>query len=141
MLLLSVYLFLRGHDEPGGGFIAALVAGIAVAFGWFAEGRTGGRVPVLRALKPEPLVAAGLLISVLVALVASAAGEAFFTPLHLYVGQVHLTSSLLFDVGIYLFVLGLVVAAIDRLGSAGPPPQRATVAERVPAGRTEGGEA
>jgi multicomponent Na+:H+ antiporter subunit A len=140
MLLLSAYLFLRGHNEPGGGFIAALVAGIAVAFGWFAEGRAGGRVPVLRALRPEPLIGAGLLISVLVALSAAAAGEPFFTPLHLYLFEVHLTSSLLFDVGVYLFVLGLVVATIDRLGAAGPPPQRDTAEERVPAGRT-GGEA
>jgi multicomponent Na+:H+ antiporter subunit A len=118
MLLLSAYLFLRGHDEPGGGFIAALVGGIAVAFGWIAYGRTGGHVPVLRVLRPEPLVASGLLVSVLVALWAVATGRAFFAPLHLYVVEVHLTSSLLFDVGVYLFVLGLVVAAIDRLGTA-----------------------
>lgn len=117
MLLLSLYLFLRGHYQPGGGFIAALVAGAAVALGWFAYGRTGGAVPLLRSLRPRPLVAAGLLLCVAVGLAASALGEPFLTPGSVKVAGLSLSSSLLFDVGVYLFVLGLVIAAIDRLGA------------------------
>ncbi|QSB13107.1 DUF4040 domain-containing protein [Natronosporangium hydrolyticum] len=134
LLLLSAYLFLRGHYEPGGGFIAALVAGIAIAFGYLAQGITGGTVPVLRALKPEPLIALGLGLSVLVGGAAAIGGEPFLTPLHLEFGDFKLTSSLLFDVGIYLFVLGMVVAAIDRLGGARrePPPEPADAAAPTP---------
>jgi multicomponent Na+:H+ antiporter subunit A len=119
MLALSAYLFLRGHYAPGGGFIAALVAGGAVAFGWFARGRAGGSVPVLRALRARPLVAAGLLTCVVVGLLPVLAGEPFLTPLHATVAGVPLTTSLLFDLGVYLIVLGLLVAAVSRLGVAG----------------------
>src|SRR5690606_19443217 len=118
MLALSAYLFLRGHYAPGGGFIAALVAGGAVAFGWFARGRAGGPVPVLRALRARPLVAAGLLTSVAVGLAPALVGEPFLTPLHATVAGVPLTTSLLFDLGVYLIVLGLLVAAVSRLGTA-----------------------
>lgn len=122
MMLLSAYLFLRGHDRPGGGFIAALVAGGAIAFGWIANGRTGGTVPVLRALRPRPLVGAGLLVCVAVGLAATATGSPFLTPLHGEIAGIKLSSSLLFDLGVYLFVLGLVIAAVDRLGAPGRPP-------------------
>lgn len=121
MLLLSAYLFLRGHYAPGGGFIAALVAGASVGFGWFAAGRAGGTVPVLRSLRPRPLVAAGLIITVGVAFAGQLAGHPFLTPLHAQVAGLSLSSSLLFDLGVYAFVLGLVIAAVERLGAATGP--------------------
>lgn len=119
MLLLSAYLFLRGHYAPGGGFIAALVAGTAMAFGWIATGRTGGTTPALRSLRPVPLVAGGLLVCVTTGLAAIPAGHSFLTPLHAEIAGRSLSSSLLFDLGVYLFVLGLVIAAVDRLGATG----------------------
>jgi multicomponent Na+:H+ antiporter subunit A len=121
MLLFSVYLFLRGHHAPGGGFISALVAGAAFALGWYGYGRTGGAVPALRALRPQPLVGAGMLICVTVGLAAGLAGEPFLTPLHADLLGLKLSSSLLFDLGVYLFVLGLVIAAVERLGTTWPP--------------------
>ena len=120
-LLLSAYLFLRGHYAPGGGFIAALVAGLTVAYGWIAEGRTGGTVPVLRALRPAPLVAAGLSICLLFSLLPLLTGQPLLTPLHLTVVGFKVSSSLGFDLGVYLIVLGLIVAAVDRLGSPSGP--------------------
>jgi multicomponent Na+:H+ antiporter subunit A len=120
MLLLSGYLFLRGHSAPGGGFIAALVAGAAVAYGWVAQGHPGGTVPVLRALRAGPLVGVGLLVCTTVGLAAPVAGEPFLTPLHVELAGLSLSSSLLFDLGVYLFVLGLVVASVDRLGAPAP---------------------
>jgi multicomponent Na+:H+ antiporter subunit A len=120
MLLLSGYLFLRGHSAPGGGFIAALVAGGAVAYGWVAQGRPGGTVPVLRALRSGPLVGTGLLVCTAVGLAAGAAGEPFLTPLHVELAGLSFSSSLLFDLGVYLFVLGLVIASVDRLGAPAP---------------------
>jgi multicomponent Na+:H+ antiporter subunit A len=112
MLLLSAYLFLRGHNAPGGGFIAALVAGIAVAFAFLAHGRAE------RVLRPRPLLAGGLLISVGVGLAPLAVGQPFLTPLHATLpGALRLSSTLLFDLGVYLLVLGLVVTAVNRLGA------------------------
>jgi multicomponent Na+:H+ antiporter subunit A len=138
MVMLSGYLFLRGHNEPGGGFIAALVAGIAVAFTQLAH---GPETWVLRVLRPETLVGSGLVLSLGVGLGAALLGEQFLTPIRgtvavPLVGPVDVTSALLFDLGIYLLVLGLLVAAIDRLG-AGPfeRPRRSRRAAR--AGATE----
>ncbi|MDB1087729.1 proton-conducting transporter membrane subunit [Streptomyces sp. ACA25] len=123
MLVFSAYLFLRGHNEPGGGFIAALVAGAAVALSYLARGRlpgSGGRI-----LRPAPLVATGTLLSLGLALGVMLLGEEFFTPLKgslplPLLGDLSLTSSLLFDLGIYLLVLGLIFGAVDRLAHGLP---------------------
>jgi multicomponent Na+:H+ antiporter subunit A len=120
MVLLSAYLFLRGHNHPGGGFIAALVAGTALAFGCLAFGAaTQWRPP------PGPLIAGGLLLSVGVATAATVAGLPFLTPAHVEldvpgVGTITLSSALLFDLGVYSLVLGLLATALGRLagGSA-----------------------
>jgi multicomponent Na+:H+ antiporter subunit A len=122
MLVLSAYLFLRGHDEPGGGFIAALVAGAALAFVHLAHG-PGTRL--LRALRAERLVGAGLVLSLLVGLGGSVAGPGFLAPLDV----AGLSTALVFDLGIYLLVLGLLQAAVERLG-AGEPVARAREATR-----------
>ncbi|CAL9589729.1 Na(+)_H(+) antiporter subunit A [Streptomyces sp. enrichment culture] len=113
----SAYLFLRGHNEPGGGFSAALVAGTAVAFGYLA-GRTGTRW-----LSPRPLLAAGLVLGAAVGLAATALGDPFLTPFTIPVPGGVLSSPLLFDAAVYLMVLGLVVTVVDRLG-AGPGEHR-----------------
>ncbi len=138
MLLLSVYLFVRGHHAPGGGFIASLVAGAAIAFGWLAEGRAGGSVPVLRSLRPRPLIGAGVVLAVLVSASSWLVGEPFLTPLHATVAGVELSTSLLFDLGVYLIVLGLVVASVERLGTAPRPAARSA---RVAADLAEDGYA
>jgi multicomponent Na+:H+ antiporter subunit A len=113
---LSAYLFLRGHNQPGGGFSAALVAGAAVAFGHLA-GRTGTRGA--RCLRPRPLLAAGLLLGAAVGLAAMALGDPFLTPFTVPVPGGGFSSSLLFDAAVYLMVLGLMVTLVDRLGAGG----------------------
>ena len=115
-LLLSAYLFLRGHYAPGGGFIAALVAGLTVAYGWFADGRTGGSFPVLRALRPQPLVAAGLTVCLLFGLLPTLTGQPLLTPGQATVAGVSLTSSLGFDLGVYLTVVGSTLLVLVNLG-------------------------
>lgn len=118
VVALSLWLLLRGHYEPGGGFIAALVGGAGVALYQLPHD-----VPVRSRLQAVPLVAAGLVVSVASGLLGLLDGS-FLRPLRssveigeLYVG---LTTSLVFDVGVYLCVLGLVVAAVDRLGRGRP---------------------
>jgi multicomponent Na+:H+ antiporter subunit A len=119
LLLLSAYLFLRGHDEPGGGFISALVAGSVAAFAYMIQAANG--TAPLAWLRPEPLLAAGLLLAAGMGALVMAFGEPFLTPMKGEVpvpllGPVELSSSLVFDLGVYLVVVGLVVAAVDRLG-------------------------
>jgi len=111
ILLFSLYLLLRGHDDPGGGFIAALVGGAAVALDQLPRGRPA----VPRWLRPDRLIAVGVLVAGAAGLLGYLDG-AFLRPLKTELpGLGSVSSSLVFDVGVYLAVLGLVVAALDRL--------------------------
>ena len=133
-IALSAYLFLRGHYYPGGGFIAALVAGAAVAFSYLAHGQLpGARYPLLR---PAVLTSVGFVLSSGVALAALLTGRPFFTPLGNYftipgVGTLSLSSSMLFDLGVYVIVLGLVIATVDRLGRGALATEATTTAALV----------
>jgi multicomponent Na+:H+ antiporter subunit A len=120
ILALSAYLLLRGHNTPGGGFIAALVAGAAAVFGVLARVRGDARAGWWPHSKP--LLSSGLTVSVLVGLAAMVAGRAFLSPARAtlslpLLGTVSLSTSLLFDLGVYLLVLGVMVAVVDRLGT------------------------
>ncbi|MER7456559.1 hydrogen gas-evolving membrane-bound hydrogenase subunit E [Micromonospora sp. NPDC126480] len=129
MLGASAVLFLRGHQETGGGFIGALLAGTAVGLGQLAH---PGGAPLLGRLRAVPLLTTGLLLALAVGLAPMAAGRAFLTPIKVEApgplpGSV--TSSLVFDLGVYLMVLALIVAAVRRLDTApsgrvpGPVPE------------------
>jgi multicomponent Na+:H+ antiporter subunit A len=115
MLVVSGYLLLRGHDHPGGGFSGALVGGVAIALWYLARGSTasGGSLP------PEPLIASGLLLSVTVGVAVLGAGLPLLTPVGIDFGPVSTSSSLIFDLGVYVAVLGLIAAAVVRLGGRG----------------------
>ena len=112
IVLLSLYFLVRGHNAPGGGFNSALIggAGIAVYYLRAPDDRAARiRVPYV------PVIAAGIIIGVVTGLAGFADGS-FLLPLHAYLGDTHLTTALVFDVGVYLAVLGVIMAAVDRLG-------------------------
>ncbi|MCL2464166.1 MAG: Na+/H+ antiporter subunit A, partial [Micrococcales bacterium] len=120
MLLYSLYLLFSGHNRPGGGFAAGLVAGLALTVRYLAGGRyeLGDALP----LQPGLLLGVGLALSAGVGLVAQAAGgsvlQAWAFAVHLPVlGEVHITTSLGFDVGVYLVVVGLVLDVLRSLGA------------------------
>ncbi|NYT94420.1 hydrogen gas-evolving membrane-bound hydrogenase subunit E [Salinispora sp. H7-4] len=122
MLVASAVLFLRGHQELGGGFIAALLAGTAVGLGHLAH---PAGAPLLGRLRGAPLLTVGLLLALVAGLVPLAGGLAFLAPVKFPLpGVGSVSSALLFDLGVYLMVLALVVAAVRRLDSApaGPAP-------------------
>jgi multicomponent Na+:H+ antiporter subunit B len=118
LLMFSVFLLLRGHDLPGGGFIAGLVAAAAFVSYLFAHDVTAVR-RVLRA-DPRALVAVGLLLATLSGFVALAFGDAFFTGQWYVVdvpqfGTLKFSTPLLFDIGVYLVVLGSVMQVVMAL--------------------------
>lgn len=115
MLLFSAFLLLRGHNLPGGGFVGGLVAASAFALYAFVFG--GDEARRLLYVDPRALIGAGLVIALGSGCVALAGGDAFLTG-HWYqleVGgpdKVKLGTPLLFDIGIYLVVLGAALAMV-----------------------------
>ena len=108
MLLFSVFVLLRGHNEPGGGFIGGLIA--ASAFAVF--GIAFGVRSVRRAIVFHPLSIAGfgLLVATLSGIVSVFSSVPFMTGLWIYpslVGvEVPLATVISFDIGVYLVVVG-----------------------------------
>ncbi|MFI7481386.1 DUF4040 family protein [Kocuria sp. M1R5S2] len=112
IVALSLFFLLRGHNAPGGGFISALIgaAGIALVYLTAPDDRVSRmRLPYTR------FIGAGVVVAVVVGLLGLLEGS-FLRPLHLSVLGLHVTTALIFDVGVYLAVVGVIVAAISRLG-------------------------
>ncbi|GLU47816.1 DUF4040 family protein [Nocardiopsis ansamitocini] len=117
LVIWSVYLLLRGHNEPGGGFISALVGGSGFALAYLMA-PDAARAPVRW---PYPLlIAVGILIAVATGFAGYADGS-FLRPLHADIwlpgGGFHFTTALVFDVGVYLAVVGVLLTALNRLGT------------------------
>ena len=118
VLMVAVYIFLRGHNAPGGGFIAGLIVAIAYlmqymasGFAWAAERQ---RVP------HHGLIGAGVLVATLTGIGSWLAGKPFLTSSYGYVDpplieKFELATASLFDLGVFLCVLGAVMLALDSL--------------------------
>jgi multicomponent Na+:H+ antiporter subunit B len=118
LLLTSVLVLLRGHDNPGGGFVGGLLA--AAAFTLQAIGR--GISSARRALRIDPhqLIGIGLLVAIASGVPALLHGASFMTgqtrtfraPL---MGEFTLSTVLVFDIGVYAVVLGTVLLIVFTL--------------------------
>ncbi len=108
MALLSVYILLRGHNAPGGGFIGGLVGAGAVVVYAYAFGARHAR----RALRwhPIPLAGTGLVLALLSGLPALFGGLPYLTHLWSDIGALKLGTTYLFDLGVFLVVVGAVCA-------------------------------
>lgn len=120
-LLFSIFLLLRGHDEPGGGFIGGLVA--AGAFVLYAFSYGSDALRALIRLDPRDLLGAGLLIGLASALPSLWLGEPLLTAqwwLFTLPGgaQLKLSSPLIFDIGVYLAVIGTILTFVIQLMEA-----------------------
>lgn len=116
MLLFSLFLLLRGHNEPGGGFVGGLVVAAAFALYTLAHGAHEGR----RMLRIDPLrlVAIGLLIALTSGLLPLLIGLPFLTGLWSSLPAPvigHAGTPLLFDLGVYLLVAGIALLIIFSL--------------------------
>ncbi|MDR6622559.1 Na+/H+ antiporter subunit A [Sinomonas atrocyanea] len=120
MIVFSVYLLLAGHNFPGGGFAGGLVAGLALTVRYLA----GGRFELHEAAPASPgaVLGIGLATAALSAAVPLAAGAEVFQSAILEIwlpgfGDVKFVTSTIFDVGVYLVVVGLVIDVLRSLGS------------------------
>lgn len=112
MLVFSVFITLRGHNDPGGGFIGGLIAASAIAIYGMAAGPQATR----KAMRVDPLAIAGcgVLLAGFSALLSLPFDLPFLTGLWttLYLGEteVALSTPMVFDIGVYLVVLGTISA-------------------------------
>lgn len=118
LLLFSIFLLLRGHNEPGGGFVGGLVAASAFVLYAMAQDVPSAR----RALGVEPHIylALGLSVAVLSGLLPVLGGLPFMTGQWGYLplpgpNTIELGTPLFFDIGVYLTVLGVAVMIILSL--------------------------
>ncbi|WP_028487802.1 monovalent cation/H+ antiporter subunit A [Thiothrix lacustris] len=119
MLMVAVYVFLRGHNLPGGGFIAGLIAALAIVLQNLANG-IAWTAQRLR-FDMHQWLAGGLLVAAGTGLVAMALGYPFltsaFTHVHWpLVGDFELASAMFFDTGVFLVVVGATVMILVELG-------------------------
>ena len=118
IVVLALYLLIRGHDLPGGGFVAGVTMSVALILQYMAAGTRSveGRLRV----RPLVWIGAGLLVAVGTGLAALPVGYPFLTTWFSYadvpiIGDVPLASALLFDLGVFLLVIGataLILIAI-----------------------------
>lgn len=112
MVLFSIFILLRGHNEPGGGFIGGLIAASAFAI----YGIANGVPPVRRALYFHPITLAGLgvFLATVAGLPSLFAGVPFLTGLWAYPSffgvELALSTPLVFDIGVYFVVVGAITA-------------------------------
>ncbi|MDK2972767.1 MAG: multicomponent antiporter subunit [Candidatus Sumerlaeota bacterium] len=119
MLVFAVVLFLKGHGEPGGGFIAGLMASAALATVFISFRRS--QIMPMHDFKYRSLLPIGLVFAVGTGLAAVLFGQPFLASVHGYVGlsalgKVELASAMVFDLGVFLVVVGTTLMIIERLG-------------------------
>lgn len=112
-IVFSVYVLLRGHNAPGGGFIGGLIASCGFAIHAFASGVAEAR----RALRVDPrtIGVLGLIFALVAGLMALPFGVAPFGGIWGEVAGYKLSSVLLFDIGVYLAVVGGILTLVFAL--------------------------
>jgi multicomponent K+:H+ antiporter subunit A len=118
-LVVSFYLFMRGHNQPGGGFVAGLVMSVAFILQYMVAGTQW--VEAQMSLRPMRWMGFGLLSATLTGLGALFVGYPFLTT-HTWhfslplLGDIHVASALFFDVGVYAMVVGSTLLMLTALG-------------------------
>lgn len=123
VLVFSLYLLFSGHNQPGGGFVGGLVAGVSLVLVY-----ASGGVDEVRHVLPvrgEVILGVGLLFAQMTAVIPWIFGrqvlQSEIFDLHLPVfGELHLATPLFFDIGVYLVVVGLAATTLTTLGAQEP---------------------
>jgi multicomponent K+:H+ antiporter subunit A len=117
-LTVGIYIFLRGHNEPGGGFIAGLVIAIALIMQYIASGyawaATRARVDA------QAMIGGGVALAGLTGVAAWYFDRPFLTSAHGYfhlplIGEIELASAMAFDLGVTLTVVGAVLLSLRQI--------------------------
>jgi multicomponent Na+:H+ antiporter subunit B len=112
MILFSIFVLLRGHNEPGGGFIGGLIAASALAIYGIAFGVS----PVRRAIRFHPMALSGfgLFLAAIAGILSLFSGVPFLTGLWIYPSifgvDLALSTPMLFDIGVYFVVFGAITS-------------------------------
>lgn len=118
--MIAIYITLRGHNAPGGGFAGGLIVGIILVLRYLTDGPDAlRRLPV----DPVVLIGVGLGVAVLTGMAPLVVGESFMesaiwkfdVPL---IGSVKVVSSAIFDLGVFILVSGVVAAILVALSEA-----------------------
>ena len=121
LILLSLVVLYRGHNLPGGGFIGGLIAASAVMLRALAVG--WDEIKASRVLKPITLMQYGLIIACLSSLVGLAVNNVLFQAVWLptwylpVLGKLKLGTPIVFDIGVYMVVLGFALLCAKSLDS------------------------
>ncbi len=120
IIIVSLYLLFAGHNLPGGGFAAGLVAGMALVMRYIAGGRyeLGAAAPT----DAGRFLGIGMGIAVACAIIPLAFGvepltRAIFEAEVPVLGHIEFVTSTIFDIGVYLVVIGLVLDVLRSLGA------------------------
>lgn len=132
VLAAGIYIFLRGHNQPGGGFIAALIVAIAFLLQYLASGFdwTDER----RRVGEHFLIGFGVLVAMATGLGSLIFGANFLTSAFDYftlplIGEFELATALLFDIGVFAVVFGAVMLALAQLSHISQRAARAHAAQ------------
>jgi multicomponent Na+:H+ antiporter subunit B len=117
LLLFAIFLLMRGHNQPGGGFVGGLVVAASFILYSIAFGVAAARRALL--VGPSTLLGVGLLVALVSGLPGVVAGRPFMTALWttLAAGStvLHVGTPLVFDVGVFLAVIGVVLTIVFTL--------------------------
>ncbi len=117
-LMVAAYIFLRGHNAPGGGFIAGLIAAIAVVMQYMASGF--GWAAARQQFPYQGIIGSGVLIAAATGIGAWFAGKPFLTSSYGYISippldKFEVATASLFDLGVFLAVVGAVLLTLESL--------------------------
>jgi multicomponent Na+:H+ antiporter subunit B len=115
LLLFSIFAFLRGHNEPGGGFAAGLIAAASIALYTIAFGVARARQVL--SIDPRLLIGSGLLLAIISGLVPMLSGQPFLTGIWLSIpipgsNPFDIGTPFFFDLGVFLAVAGVTLTFI-----------------------------
>ncbi|HEX6947740.1 MAG TPA: Na+/H+ antiporter subunit A [Acidimicrobiia bacterium] len=120
MIVVAVFLLVSGHNAPGGGFVAGLVVGIAITARYLAGGRY--ELSAAAPLQPAFLLGSGLFLAAGTGLASMIfGGEVLESAIVRWTmpvfGEIKLVTSLIFDIGVFLVVIGLMLDILRSLGA------------------------
>jgi len=113
MVGFALFLLFRGHNRPGGGFIGGIIA----AAGFLLYGIVFGSEKVLEKIRINPryIMGGGLLIAFLAATIPMTVGKPPLTALWFFVAGIPLGTPLLFDIGVFVLVVGMIVSIFTNI--------------------------